>query len=147
MEWGWWRQNPGRMSTWRDRCLLRGPRLAVVTSQQGYRAVMRQIEATDADPYCEKDWEACTHAFDVSGELVCVVGLNLPRLTELPPIDAAAVMVHEAVHVWQRTRARLGPGDLGSEMEAYAVQNIAAEVMRAYAEATSSSMVRGASPA
>jgi hypothetical protein len=128
------------MAMWCDRSLFRGPRFAVVTSQRSFRAVLKQIDALDdVDPYCEPSWLACTHAFDVSGELVCVVGLNLTRIAELEPIDAAALLVHEAVHVWQHTRGAMGPGDLGVETEAYAVQNIAAQLMRAYVAATSAS--------
>ena len=100
--------------------------------------VLRQIDAaSDPDPYCDPRWHACTHAFDVDGELVCVVGVNMAAMERLSPIDAAAVLVHEAVHVWQRTRARLGPGDLGVEMEAYAVQNIAARLMESYVRGSS----------
>ena len=122
---------------WIDRCLFRGPEVAVVTSASAYRSVMRKLQVNEPDPWCEPSWFACVHALKVGGALVCVVALNLPRLAGEPPIDVAAHLVHEAVHVWQYARACLGPGDLGREMEAYAVQNIAAELMRAYVRATS----------
>lgn len=126
--------------TWLDRCLLQGPRVAVVTSQRQFVAAMKGLGVADPDPFCDPAWHACVHAFEVDGDLVCVTGLNLPALARLGDgIDVAGVLAHEAVHVWQRIRDRLGPGDLGREMEAYAIQNIAVQLMRAYVSATASS--------
>lgn len=119
----------------------------MVTGAQAYMAVMRRLSVKNPDPWCDPGWFACVHSFDVGGELVCVVALNVPRLNAEAPIDAAAHLVHESVHVWQSFRAALGPGDLGREMEAYAIQNIAAELMRAYVRATSSLVAATSSPA
>jgi hypothetical protein len=121
--------------------------VAVATSARGYAAVMKKLRVREPDAWCEAGWFACVHAFEVRGELVCVVALNVERLVHEAPIDAACHLVHEAVHVWQRVRDFLGPGDLGREMEAYAIQNIAAELMRAYVRATSSASALGAAQA
>lgn len=129
---------------WIDRCLLLGPRVAVVSSQREFQRVVRRLGIDDADPYCDPRWNACVHAYEADGELVCVVGLNASRLRQMDGIDAAAVLVHEAVHVWQRVRDALGPGDLGKEMEAYAVQNLAAGLMRAYITSSSPVVAAGA---
>lgn len=123
---------------WLSRSLFQGPRVAMVTSQAQFSRALRAIRMEgDAGPFCNPSWRACTHAYDVDGELVCIVGVNLRSLQGADPIGVASLLVHEAVHVWQRTRAALGPGDLGVEMEAYAVENIAAELMRAYVNASS----------
>ena len=124
---------------WLDQTLMRGPRVALVTSQQAFKRALRGVAPEgDAGAYCEPGWKACTHAYIVDGELVCIVGVDSAALSSLPPIDAAAVLVHEATHVWQRIRVALGPGELGAELEAYAMQNIAASLMRAYVHSTSS---------
>lgn len=126
--------------TWIDRTLLLGPRVAVVTTERQFRRVARSLGVADAAGYVGDGWLGAVHAYDVGGELVCVVGLNLPRLAQLDGIDVAALIVHEAVHVWQRVRDALA-GDVGREGEAYAVQNIAAGIMRAYVKASSSAVV------
>jgi hypothetical protein len=124
---------------WLDQTLLRGPKVALVISQRQFKRALRTIACEgDADSYLAVGWKACTHAFEVAGEPVCIVSVDAVALSRMPPIDAAAVLVHEATHVWQRTRAALGPGDPGEEMEAYALQNIAAALMHAYVRATSS---------
>lgn len=121
---------------WISRSLLQGPRVAVVFSQRQFQRAARAIgEGGDQDPYCEPHMHACVHAYDAVDGLACIVGINAARLAQLDPIDVAALLVHEAVHIWQRTRIRLGPGDLGVEMEAYAIQNLSAELMRAYVSA------------
>lgn len=124
---------------WLDRTLLLGPRLALVTSEKGYRKVLREIGVVDdPHPFCEPHWHGCTHSFDTDDGLVCVVALQLPAIAARDPIGTAALLVHEAVHVWQRTRAVIGPGECGAEMEAYAIQNISTHLMRAYVKASSS---------
>jgi hypothetical protein len=123
---------------WIDRSLLQGPRVAVVTSQRQYLAVLRSIDYKEPDEFCPARMLACVHSFEAAGELVCVVGINLPRTRAMDSIDVAALLVHEAVHVWQRTRDAIGADGVGRELEAYAVQNIAAGIMRAYVKASSS---------
>lgn len=121
---------------WQDRTLFQGPRFAVVTSQEQFQAVLDEMGTEDADSFCDPSWFACVNSYNIQGELVCIVGLNLERMAGEDPIDIAGHLVHEATHVWQYTRRALGPGGIGDEMEAYAVQNIATRLMRAYVEAT-----------
>ena len=117
---------------WIDRSLFVGPRVAAVASQRQFKRVLASIGVSgDDDAYCDPCWGACVHTYECNGELVCVVGLNMALLGAMDGVEAAGVMTHEAVHIWQRVRDRLGPGDLGREMEAYAVQNIATGLMRA----------------
>jgi hypothetical protein len=51
-------------------------------------------------------------------------------------IGLAALLVHEAVHIWQRCCDCIGETNPGDEQEAYAIQNIAQTLMEAYAEKT-----------
>jgi hypothetical protein len=43
-----------------------------------------------------------------------------------------ALLVHEAVHIWQDVKHRIGEDNPSSEFEAYAIQNISQELMLAY---------------
>ena len=122
------------------RSLLLGPRVALVTSERQFKAAKKSAGVACDDAMLEPGWNACVHAYDdAEGNLVCIVALNLERCRHASGIDMAALLAHEAVHVWQRVRQRLGPSDLGMEMEAYAVQNIVGNLMRAYASITSRS--------
>lgn len=119
------------MTAWLNRTLLLGPRVAVVSTEREFRKVLKALVVEDDDPYCEPHWHGCVHSYRTgSGELVCVVGLNLDALRAMTSIEAAGVLVHEAVHVWQRTRDVMGND--GRETEAYAIQNIASNLMLEY---------------
>ena len=118
---------------WMKRSLLLGPRVALVATERQFRAAKRAAGISCTDPLLTSTMAACTHSYnDGYGDLVCIVGINLQAARGRDGIDVAALLVHEAVHVWQHVRARLGPGDLGQEMEAYAVQNIVANLMHGY---------------
>lgn len=122
---------------WLDRSLLQGPRVALVTSDKQFLAAKRSAGVECNDPMLERGWHACVHAYtDARGELICIVGLDLNVCAQMSGVDVAALLAHEAVHVWQRVRDRFGPtAELGREMEAYAVQNIVGNLMAAYVRA------------
>lgn len=118
---------------WMNRSLLQGPRVALVATEKQFLAAKRSAGVECADPLLEDTMQACVHSYtDSDGDLVCIVGINLAACRKMDGISVAALLAHEAVHVWQRVRDRLRPGDLGREMEAYAVQNIVANLMHGY---------------
>lgn len=127
---------------WLDRSLLQGPRVALVTSAAGFRRATRSFGMDDDGPWLAKYEQACVHSYDTADGLVCIVALSLDACSRLEPIDIAALLAHEAVHVWQRVEEMMPGASLGREMEAYAVQNIAANLMRAYLKASSSAAGR-----
>lgn len=131
---------------WMNRSLLQGPRVALVANERQFLAAKRAAGVECTDPLLTHAMSACVHAYtDNNGDLVCIVGISLAACSRMDGIDIAALLVHEAVHVWQEVRARLGPGDLGQEMEAYAVQNIVANLMHGYQAISSSPCLRPAS--
>ena len=122
---------------WLARGLFQGGFLAFVTSQEEFEQALKDIEVTDyQDLYVPNGWPACTHSFDkVNGSVACIVGLNMELAAQQDPIDVAALLVHEAVHVWQTNEDAAGKmGCFGSEGEAYAIQNISTRLMTAYAD-------------
>lgn len=123
---------------WIDQALVPGPHMALVTTAAQYRAALRRFGISDDDPWIRPGSDACTTAFTTAaGKLLCVVSIDVAACEAMEPIDVAALLAHEAVHVWQRIADVIG-GDLGRELPAYAVQNISAGLMRAYERATSS---------
>lgn len=54
---------------------------------------------------------------------------------ELTGIQWAAVLVHEAVHIWQEHKRVVGEREPGDESEAYAIQSLSQRLMEAYAQA------------
>lgn len=123
-------------SAWLTRTLFVGPYLALVTSQAEYKKALKDLNLTDDDEFVPSGWHACTHTFKTNdGSIACIVGLNMENAAKMEPIDVAALLVHEAVHVWQYTERAAGTNNpFGDEGEAYFVQNISATLMHAYAE-------------
>ena len=121
--------------TWLSRNLLFGGYLALVTSQKEFDRALANIKVTEKIEYVPNGWPACTHTFDnVKGSIACIVALDLARCAEEDPIDVAALLVHEAVHVWQHNEGKAGKlGCFGDEGEAYAIQNISTRLMGEYA--------------
>ena len=114
-----------------------GGYLAFVTSQEEFDKALKDIECTDCDDaFVPNGWPACTHTFgEVNGSIACIVGFDMKKAAEQDPIDVAALLVHEAVHVWQANETAAGKlGCFGHEGEAYAIQNISTQLMAAYAE-------------
>lgn len=71
------------------------------------------------------------YASNDKGEDVCIVCVRPGKRNT--PIEIAGVLVHEAVHVWQRYCDGIGEKSPGLEQEAYGVQSIAQELMSEYA--------------
>lgn len=124
-------------SIWCARGLFQGGYLAFVTSQKEFEQALADIECTDCDDaFVPNGWPACTHTFgDVKGSIACIVGFDMAKAATQDPIDVAALLVHEAVHVWQQNESAAGKlGCFGTEGEAYAIQNISTQLMSAYAD-------------
>lgn len=66
------------------------------------------------------------------GKLVALVCIRPKQDTT--GIQIASLLVHEAVHIWQEVRSRIGEDKPSSEFEAYSIQCIAQELMCLYAD-------------
>ena len=73
-----------------------------------------------------------THLENAKGDLCCIVTMRSTKRGEVNAIQRAALFAHEAVHVWQAIRENIDEQSPSHEMEAYAVQAIAQELMLAY---------------
>jgi len=123
-------------TTWLDRSLMRGGYLTLVTTQAEYKHALKDMNVEASDRFVTPGSYATTHTLNNDkGELAFIVGVDLERMKDFDSIALAALLVHEAVHVWQGTEREAGVmGCFGPEGEAYAVQNISSELMHACAK-------------
>ena len=118
---------------WLDHSLLFGPKFCLVTSQKEFERVCRANNLPDqGEPYVHDHWNASTHWWKNGAEVICIVALNGEHIKTMEPISVAALLTHEAVHVWQHAERAIG-SEVCDEMEAYAIQNISARLMEEYA--------------
>lgn len=96
-------------------------------NEAAWRYTMRHLKMKEDDyPH---DLKACTslfqNKFDKKRVAIVTVGNHPPRIT-------ADLLVHEAMHVWRDIREAIKEDDPSSEFEAYAMQNISAQLFEAY---------------
>jgi hypothetical protein len=118
---------------WLNRTLVRGPYLILCTDEHEFKAVMKHIEYDR--PYGHK-WvsdgaNATTHTLEIDDKTVCIVCLQTKP--EVTGSDIASLLVHEAVHIFQRYCQSIGEDDPSMEFEAYSIQNICGELFDEFA--------------
>lgn len=78
--------------------------------------------------------DASTHFLEhPDGHKAAIVCLGNQKLNG---VQIAAVLVHEAVHIWQEHKLIVGEKVPGDESEAYAIQSISQRLMEAYVHQT-----------
>jgi len=60
--------------------------------------------------------------------------VQLGDTSERNPIEVYGLLLHEAVHVWQKVRKLMGEKEPSSEFEAYSIQAIAQDLFEMYEE-------------
>jgi hypothetical protein len=112
-----------------------GPYLALCANEKTFNKALRHCGVLPGAARFLKSSHAnaTTHWLEnKSGDLVCIVCLGDTQGRN--SIEIAGLLVHEAVHVWQRYCERIGEERPGEEQEAYAIQSIAQELMAAFAD-------------
>jgi len=114
-----------------DRHMGLGPYLTLVIDQAGMDAVCKKLRCPQVPRFVNSGSYATTHTFEKSGDApACVIGIDDSNVPD--PIEVAAILVHEAVHVWQQHCKDIGETNPGDEQEAYAIQFISSRLMREY---------------
>lgn len=77
---------------------------------------------------------ATAHFFEKGdGTLACIITLGATKGKSVAQVHA--LLVHEAVHLWQEIRSNIGEKAPSSEFEAYAIQTLSQRLIEAYADA------------
>lgn len=112
-------------------------RYALCLSRKDYERTMKRLELRDpGDEWVTAGKDATAHQWDRDERNgpAAIVCMRKPKGVSMSQI--AGLLVHESVHIWQFTRADMGESKPSSEFEAYAIQNIAQELIEMYLEAT-----------
>lgn len=120
--------------SWCGRTLIAGPYLALCCSEADFEKALKHLKVVEKVPFLGSETaNASTHSLvNREGNLCCIVCLGSTE--GKTPIQVAALLIHEAVHVWREFRAWIGEKEPSSEFEAYSIQYIAQELMLAYAK-------------
>lgn len=116
---------------WLDRHIAAlGPNLALCLSEADFKAVCDELEIATPYNWVMPNGHAATHFFEQDGVFASVVCINDWQGRKISSV--AGLLVHEAVHVWQRYAEAIGEVNPGAEQEAYAIQHIAEELITEY---------------
>lgn len=121
---------------WLDRSLVVGPYLALVANEAEFRATCDHlgIPAADRPRWIANDHSDATVHFMTNKEAKeCrVVAVRLRE--GINGIQVAAMLVHEAVHIFQDFCESIGERTPSAEFEARSIQAISQRLMEAYAD-------------
>ncbi len=119
--------------TWLDRTLIRGDFLCLCTTEAEFLKELKRTKSPAPWPkWIEDDAFATTHYIMTGkGNRATIVCMTDKKMDGIP---AASLLVHEAVHVVQEYFRHIGEDQPSIEMQAYAIQEVAAQLMFAYSD-------------
>lgn len=116
---------------WLDRDTVRAPSLLLCLSEKEFMAAARHCGVTDPGIWVGDGSMGCCHTWERDARLICIITLH-PDAIGANPIEVAATLVHESVHVFQRLCDSIGEDKPSREFEAYSIERIAERLMREF---------------
>ena len=136
-----------RLSTkavWCSRVLLESQFIALCVTEKQYLAELRRlkIEPDEAGPFVKNGYGACCHFFENHDSLgrACIVCIQPTKTSTLE--QCYALLLHEAVHIWQSERRQMNEHDPSAEFEAYSIQSIAQGLFLAFRQFMHAGLVK-----
>lgn len=121
------------MIKWLDRTLIQSPvHIALCTDEKSFHKELKRL-GLPREPYiCGEYANATTSKYEhkPTGKLCAIVTIKPQKHWHRAGIDA--LLVHEAVHIWQWIKEILGEHDPSKEFEAYSIQAISQYLIEAY---------------
>lgn len=109
---------------WLDRTLIVSTHfMTLCTTDRGYRKALKHLNIPKdiQPPFVINEADASAHFFDnTDGKKAAIVCIR--NFKGKDPEAVQALIVHEAVHIWQEIREHYGEKEPSSEFEAYAIQ-------------------------
>ena len=125
------------MLKWCDRTMIQCGHVALCLSEESFRKhVKKRMPANKEHPIWLRDKAgACVHEFvDENHQAIYIVCMRYePKQC---PVTVCGMLVHEAVHVWQKHARHIGEHDPSIEFEAYSIEAIFTHLLNAYSELT-----------
>lgn len=124
---------------WLNRNLFMSPYyIGLCLSEKDYRAALRKLKVK---PEHQDEWNksgnhATTHHFESPTSGLCAV-VTIDPANGKTGCQIAALLCHEAVHIFQYSMRHVGEHTPSDEFMAYAIQNIAQALMESYVSQTS----------
>ena len=117
---------------WLDRAVMMGPYFCLCLTEKSFHAALKHLKVPKAKwpEWVTAGSDATTHHLECSEGEAHVVCIKPSKKHE--GVVVYALLVHEAVHIWQAYRKSIGEDEPASEQEAYTVQHLSQELMLSY---------------
>ena len=107
--------------------------MALVLSEAEYMAAMKHcgISKKNIGSWIKSDSaDATVHILEKDNKQTFIVALRVNKKVTHDQI--VGLLVHEAVHIWQEFKRRIGENNPSDEFEAYSIQSISQRLISAY---------------
>ena len=119
---------------WRNRAMIVAPYFTLCTTEQMFLDETSKLGWRSTGAWAPENGGRTHHGTNADGDPTCIVCVRGFESHE--PISNAGILVHEAVHVFQRWCDEHGEVHPSSEFQAYAIQWISQELMNEFARQT-----------
>lgn len=124
------------MKVWCDQALIIAPvDYGLCASEAVFHRELRKMGVPKADwpRFVRNEWSNATaHTFaNDNGRLSVLVCIG--DVSGRTGVEIAGLIVHEATHIWQQMRKRIGERKPSHEFEAYSIQCISQRLMESFA--------------
>lgn len=128
-----------KRARWLDRTLfINSSYFTLCTTEKQFHKALKHFRVPREDwpqfvtPYAD----ATTHFLDNSAARKKASVVCYANYQDKTPAQIAALLCHEAVHIWQQTCADLGETAPSAELEAYAIQNLTQSLIEEFERQT-----------
>lgn len=130
-----------KKSKWLDRSLfISSHYFTLCTNEKQFKQILKHLNIPKGDrhPFLS-NWHcsATAHYFEHREDMKKSVVVCLGSTEGKSVIQIHALLVHEAVHIWQQVKETYGEHDPSPELEAYSIQCLSQRLMEEYERQTS----------
>lgn len=118
---------------WLERSLIQGPFLALFTSEKDFQAECKLLKVTETPEFISPGAGATVHHLEFpDGRELAMVCLDMKESLKMERISVHCLLVHEAVHIYQRVRNWMNETKPSIEFEAYSIQSLSQRLIDDY---------------
>ena len=123
--------------TWLSRELITSPYyIGLCTDEKAFNAELKRLRIPKKERpefLINKHSNATVHFFEnADGKHCAVVCIHKKQSKKITRAQIDSLLVHEAVHIWQRVKENIGERFPSLEFEAYSIQSIAQSLIEEY---------------
>ncbi len=119
---------------WRNRAMVTAPYFTLCTTEEMFVAETKRLDWKETAEWASTKGARCHYGRNEDGDLTCVVCVR--DWDKHDPIPVAGMLVHEAVHIFQRWCHEHGEDSPSSEFQAYSIQWLSQELLEEFVRQT-----------